>query len=67
MMQHGQAYCTMAATYEYLLRGFLRDLHGTTLEARGGQEELRNPGLTLATGTGASTEDSLKTGGCVSR
>jgi hypothetical protein len=33
----------------YPLGGFLRDLRGTRMRARGGQEELRNPGLTLAT------------------
>src|SRR5262249_40424962 len=34
------------------LRGFLRDLRGARMGPRGGQEELRNPGLTLATGHG---------------
>ena len=42
----------VSLAYGSPLRGFPRDLPRTRMGARGGQEELWNPGLTLATGGG---------------
>jgi hypothetical protein len=54
---------TGLSLHGYPLRGFLRDLRGASMGARGGQEELRNPGLILAAGTGTAVRISSGEGG----